>query len=508
MRSLLRSSPVIHAASPKSSAHVRRGCAFASGPLADEDLRSVAIGLVVVVRVIKELGRAAVVVIVDDVRLDAVDGRGCDELKPGIALLDGLVELRIAAVVAAGAVEPVFVADLDVSEREGRGVAVLGSLCAPPGVGVAGHVFDLVERILHVRLKGGAGINVLLLHGVAGIDGEHGLDLEVFAPLQKFEQAHAVGGVVVPGADVGWTIDPGADCLLPLEALGDVIALEIIAAGQAQEFGMHGGQQIHQIGAETFLTIAVGWREDRDEAEMESAGLVGDQLEVIFCADGRDGAGLQREFVLLPVAGDGRNGGLGQHGACAVADQARCDRASESAIGFGIKRALIGFVAAHRHAPVAGVGDAGLVLRVGLLDGDLQAARDGLAGAGALVDLHGGLCVALLHEHPSMRAVGVVHEGAVADQLGIEAAIVGVIDLLGHEAVEGGADLGDGLLRIDVELRRLLRRGAGGGDEQSGEQCALFGWVHGFPFAKPAPENVCRKPLKPIESHVGKDCFG
>jgi hypothetical protein len=34
--------------------------------------------------------------------------------------------------------------------------------------------------------------------------------------------------------------------------------------------------------------------------------------------------------------------------------------------------------------------------------------------------------------------VWVVEEGAVADQLPVKAAIVGIVDLLGHEAVEGG----------------------------------------------------------------------
>ncbi len=126
-------------------------------------------------------------------------------------------------------------------QRERSGVAVFDALGAPLGVGAAGHVLDFVERVLHVRLKRGAGIDVVLRERIAGIDGQHWFHLQVFAPLQKLQQAHAVGGAIAPWARVRGAVDPGADGLLPVEAVGDVVALKIIAAGQAQEFGLHGG---------------------------------------------------------------------------------------------------------------------------------------------------------------------------------------------------------------------------------------------------------------------------
>ena len=80
---------------------------------------------IVVGGVVEVLRGADVVVLVDHVRLHAFDRRGGDQLQVGILRLDRLVELRVAAVVAAGAVEPIFVADLDIGELEGRGMAVL-----------------------------------------------------------------------------------------------------------------------------------------------------------------------------------------------------------------------------------------------------------------------------------------------------------------------------------------------------------------------------------------------
>jgi len=50
-------------------------------------------------------------------------------------------------------------------------MAVVDADCAPFGVGAACDVFDLVECILHVGIEIGAGIYMLLGHGVAGIDG-------------------------------------------------------------------------------------------------------------------------------------------------------------------------------------------------------------------------------------------------------------------------------------------------------------------------------------------------
>ena len=104
-------------------------------------------------RVVEVLRGAHVEVLVEHIGLQAFDGRGGDELQIGIFRLDGFVERRVALLVAAGLVEPVFVADFDIGELEGRGVAVFDALGAPFGVGSAGHVFDLVEGVLDIGLS-------------------------------------------------------------------------------------------------------------------------------------------------------------------------------------------------------------------------------------------------------------------------------------------------------------------------------------------------------------------
>ena len=133
-------------------------------------------------------------------------------------------------------------------------------LAAPTATQNEDEVHETASRTLEL----GAGFHMLLLHGIAGIDCEDRLDLQILTPLEEFEQTHAVGGVVVPGADVGRTIDPWADGLLPLEAFGDVVAFQIIAARQPQELWAHGSQLLHQVGAQPVGAIMVGRREDRD----------------------------------------------------------------------------------------------------------------------------------------------------------------------------------------------------------------------------------------------------
>ena len=67
------------------------------------------------------------------------------------------------------------------------------------------------------------------------------------------------------------------------------------------------------------------------------------------------------------------------------------------------------------------------------------------------------------------KAAVVFEESAVADQLGVETAVVGVVDLLGHEAVEDGANGGGGVGGVDGEGGGLLGCCQGGGDEGGGQ---------------------------------------
>jgi hypothetical protein len=108
--------------------------------------------------------------VVDQVGPDTLDRRGSDQLQFGVLRLDRFVELRVAAVVAARFVELVLVADFDISELEGLRMAALGAEAAPPGVNAAGHIFQLVQSVLHVGLESGAGFHMILSQRIAAID--------------------------------------------------------------------------------------------------------------------------------------------------------------------------------------------------------------------------------------------------------------------------------------------------------------------------------------------------
>ena len=165
---------------------------FARSPLADKDLRAVAIGLVIVARFLEHALLALVIVVVDDVGLHAVHRHRGDDLHVWILALDRLVELRIAAVVGFLAVEIVLVADFDVAQLERLRMPVLRAYRAPLGLGVAGDVLDLFHPFLHVRIKIRTRLHQLASQRISRINSEHRFHAQVFAPLQEFQQAHAI----------------------------------------------------------------------------------------------------------------------------------------------------------------------------------------------------------------------------------------------------------------------------------------------------------------------------
>jgi hypothetical protein len=68
--SLLRSIPVIHAVAERCS-EVGSGSAFPSRPLSDEDIRTVTVGLVIVVDVGEKLLSMLAIMVIDNVWLNA-----------------------------------------------------------------------------------------------------------------------------------------------------------------------------------------------------------------------------------------------------------------------------------------------------------------------------------------------------------------------------------------------------------------------------------------------------
>jgi len=92
-------------------------------------------------------------------------------------------------------------------------------------------------------------------------------------------------------------------------------------------------------------------------------------------------------------------------------------------------------------------------------DGELQAKRQCFAGASGFIDLDGGVGAHVLVDEPVFGPGGVVLKGAIADQFTVEAAVVGEVNLFGHDAVEHGADAALDLMRVDGEREWLRHLG-------------------------------------------------
>ena len=82
---------------------------------------------------------------------------------------------------------------------------------------------------------------------------------------------------------MGGPVDERTDGLLPVEALVDVVAFKVVAAGEAQELRMHRRHLLHQVDAEAVGAIVISGREKRDELHPERAGVTGGDHEVIRC---------------------------------------------------------------------------------------------------------------------------------------------------------------------------------------------------------------------------------
>ena len=357
----------------KRGVHVWCRRTFARRPFADKNFRAVAIRLVVMMRVRLHLHRAAVEVIVQHIGCAALHGRGRDKLQLGIFDFDRVEDLGEASVVTAGAVEPVLVANLNVFERERCRMTILRAACAPGCRGVTGHVFNLVERVLHIRLQVRPGRDVLVAQRVACIDREHWLHVEVFAPFEKFQQAHAVGGPVTPATWMTGAIRNRADGFFPIEPLRDGVAFDVIAARKTQERRLHVRHQLHDVFAVSIRAVVVSRRKERDLAEPDRAAFGGGNDQLVFLG-GRHVARGQGDFVLLPLAGNLFHHRAGHHSAVrsSAADEADGQRTAKT-FSLRIKRRVISRVGADGNPPVAGVGNAGRGILRGFLRLHFQA---------------------------------------------------------------------------------------------------------------------------------------
>jgi hypothetical protein len=179
------------------AAEVAEAGVAGDGVFPDEDLRALAVVGVVFAGVVHEPLGGVVVVFIDDgghgvpgVAAFPVVG---DQVDVGVSGLDGADEQGPAFAVGGPAV---LVADLEVFEAEGGGVAVAGAEAAPDRVGGAVGVLDGIEGVLHPLIhdvhRG------VLAMGHAGVDAEQRFRAEVLGHLEVFMVADGVGGLVAP----------------------------------------------------------------------------------------------------------------------------------------------------------------------------------------------------------------------------------------------------------------------------------------------------------------------
>ena len=187
-------------------------------------------------------------------------------------------------------------------------------------------------------------------------------------------------------------------------------------------------------------------------------------------ARGHAGGCFERGGVLLPLTGNARDRFLHKDLACVVVQQPEVDR--RAGLGsLSIKGSLIGGAGPQRNAPIALVLHARRALRVRGGHLKLEAVRDGRAGTG-LVDGQVGTGGAALEEAPIRGTGKPGRDNAIAQQLPVQAAVVGEVDLLRHQAVERRARLRLRLARVDGERHRLRLREKRGCEEESKQRGA------------------------------------
>jgi hypothetical protein len=128
-------------------------------PLTDKDLRSLAVVVVVQMRLPQSRWNVDVEMIVKQVGLPAVDeirvlrSHRRNDLDVGILRLDCVVEHREPRVIACSPhVEPVFVSNFNESQLERLRMSVFRTASTPDSTGATCNVFDLVQRLSRLGL--------------------------------------------------------------------------------------------------------------------------------------------------------------------------------------------------------------------------------------------------------------------------------------------------------------------------------------------------------------------
>ena len=160
--------------------------------------------------------------------------------------------------------------------------------------------------------------------------------------------------------------------------------------------------------------------------------------------------GFEGEAVLLPLRGHAGDGRARRGRPRLIIHYAHRNR-NAGAVGLRIERPRVSGMRPHRDAPVAVVLHAGRRGLGGRSHGDFETPGQRGAGAGLVIRRKLHLGVAAGHDCPVTERAPPLRQGAVADQFGVQAAVVRKIDLLGHQAVQHGADLGGGVIDLNGE---------------------------------------------------------
>src|SRR6185436_16030984 len=151
------------------------------------------------------------------------------------------------------------------------------------------------------------------------------------------------------------------------------------------------------------------------------------------------------------------------------------DRSAEPWRGLRVEGGAVARVGPDRDAPEALVGDTGGVAARRLGHLDAQAGGDGGVERLILVERDRRNRAIALDRRPVRGRRRVVEERAIPYQLGIQAAVVGVVDLLRHQAIQQGTDLARRRGGVDRDRRR---RGARNSRSENQHEHERTGSLH------------------------------
>ncbi len=236
-------------------------------------------------------------------------------------------------------------------------MSVAHTLCAPLGLWTARDILDLVEGILNEAVDV-VGSEVVAAERVTGEDTKDRLCATVLRPLQKLQQTKTVGRAIAPRTHVARSLIGIADGALPVEAVAEIIALEVVAAGEAQELRLHPAHHLHEILAESVRPVVERLREEHRFAQVIRSLIVGsDDKACVLRGLDLFGHG-QLEALLLPVLPESVDLCGGKDRLAVVADKAQRERSATAFLGFGDDISFIMFFRADGHTPKSAVGNA------------------------------------------------------------------------------------------------------------------------------------------------------